>query len=209
MKKSRFEQMQDQMKVKLGPEQGGRIAGMMKDEYDVLCGSCKDRPEAFERHMHKNIFPVAASFRALQKEGIERQQAAEIAGDAFLELIEEPAEAIRKILRIPGLYRMMPWLWKKYVPELFGEDAGFRFRFYHTDRHRVKFDMLECPYLHLCRQLDCMELAPVFCKTDDICYGNMHKRLKWDRTKTLAGGGDCCDFDLKVTDRVKKNARRR
>ena len=70
--------------------------------------------------------------------------------------------------------------------------------FYPTDGHRAKFDMQQCPYFQICQELQCMELAPTFCETDDICYGNMHPRLIWNRTKTLARGGDCCDFDLYV-----------
>lgn len=42
----------------------------------------------------------------------------------------------------------------------------------------------------------CPELTQFFCKSDDICYGNLHPKLVWARTKTLGMGGDCCDFKL-------------
>ena len=66
--------------------------------------------------------------------------------------------------------------------------------------------MTKCPYLDLCNQLGYSQLAPIFCATDDACYGNMHKYLKWKRTKTMARGGDFCDFDLKIEkdDKQKK-----
>ena len=39
----------------------------------------------------------------------------------------------------------------------------------------------------------CPELCPLFCDVDDVTYGGLHK-LGFSRTKTLGGGGDCCDF---------------
>ena len=129
---------------------------------------------------------------------MEREQASELAQSTFLKLMEVPANMIRKMLKIPGLYRTMPWIWKKAMPKMFGEDAGFKFSFYPTDGKQVKFDMLACPYYQMCQELGCPELGPVFCTTDDVCYGHMHPKLIWNRTKTLARGGDCCDFDLYI-----------
>ena len=196
MKKTRFEQMQEEICRRLEPEQGPEIAAQMRTEYDALCAI--PRPQALERHTHNNIYPVAAAFRSLLKSGMERPQAAQLARDAFLELMQSPAAAIQKMMKVPGLYRLMPWLWKTLMPRLFSQEAGFRFHFCPTDRHQVKFDMLACPYHRICLELDCPELAPVFCMTDDICYGHMHRKLIWNRTKTIAGGSDLCDFDLYI-----------
>ncbi len=195
MKKTRFQQMQDRMLLQFDSEQGQRIVQFMEKEYQTLCAAYADRP-ALAAHTEKNIFPVVTAFRALLAEGMERTQAAKVAQDTFLQLMEAPADLIRKLLKVPGLYRLMPKLWKTMASKLFSEDAGFRYRFYPTDGHRAKFDMLACPYHQICKELDCLELAPTFCTTDDICYGHMHPKLIWNRTKTLAKGGDVCDFDL-------------
>ena len=47
------------------------------------------------------------------------------------------------------------------------------------------------------------EMAAHGCPADeerDICYGNMHPKLIWGRTKTIGHGGDCCDFKLTLED---------
>ena len=196
VKKTRFQEMQEQMNRRFGSEQGQRIAGRMTQEYEKLCREYANQPKALVNHTHHNIFPVVTAFRALLAEDMERSEAAKVAGDAFLELMEVPAQAIRKMLKLPGLYRLMPWIWKTFVPKMFSEEAGFRSCFYPTDGKQVKFDMLACPYRQVCQELDCEELASVFCTTDDVCYGQMHPHLIWNRTKTLARGGDKCDFDL-------------
>ena len=105
---------------------------------------------------------------------------------------------IRKLCKIPGFYRLVPRIWKKAAFQLFGPEAGFASVLYDTPGSEVKFDMTACPYFETCKKLGCPEIAPIFCRSDDICYGHMHRKLIWNRTKTLARGGDCCDFDLYV-----------
>ncbi|MBQ6608822.1 MAG: L-2-amino-thiazoline-4-carboxylic acid hydrolase [Oscillospiraceae bacterium] len=39
-----------------------------------------------------------------------------------------------------------------------------------------------------------------FCDADDICYGNMHPKLIWGRTKTIGRGDECCNFLLQYRD---------
>ena len=202
MKKKRFEQMQNQVAGTFGERQGKHIADRMKEEYDRLCSGSDGISDPMEKHKRNNIFPVAAAFYVLMEEGMERNEAADLAGRCFLALMEDVAVSIRRIMKFPGAYRMMPWLWKVMMPKLFSQESGFSFSFYPTGSDRVKFDMTACPYLQVCRELDCMELAPVFCTTDDICYGNMHPKLIWNRTQTLARDGKPCDFDIYIK---KKN----
>lgn len=196
MKQTRFMQMKDQMLARYGQQDGEKLVQLMEQEYEKLSSDYADRPSSLQNHLHNNIFPVVTAFHALIAMGKSRQQAADEAGAVFLKLMDDIADSIRRALKVPGLHRLIPWIFKTMMPKLFTEDAGFRFTFHPTDRHRATFDMQECPYLQVCRELDCPEIAPVFCATDDTCYGNMHPNLIWNRTKTLARGGDCCDFDL-------------
>ena len=198
MKKTRFEQFREHMQTKVPPQKSELIAMRMDEEFNKLCAGDDNIPEDFVKHAHNNIYPVISAYEALRRDGMEAQAAAELAGSSFLELMEIIAGTIRKAMKFPGLYRSMPWLWKTMMPKLFSPASGFRFKFYPTDKNQVKFDMTACPYHSLCKSLGYEELAPVFCATDDVCYGNMHPKLIWNRTKTIARGGDLCDFDLYI-----------
>ena len=57
----------------------------------------------------------------------------------------------------------------------------------------------ECPYFNNCVKYECIELGTAFCNADDISYGNIHHKLYWGRTKTLARGNEYCDFILKIS----------
>lgn len=57
------------------------------------------------------------------------------------------------------------------------------------------FDYYECGVCKLCRDEGCFELAKYMCRLDFLMVGLMGIRL--ERTKTLAEGGDFCDFRFK------------
>lgn len=198
MKQTRFEQMKHQILNHIDAEPGARVVSRMEEEYEILCRNDSEKSPDLIRHLHNNIYPVVAAFRALMAVGMPREEASALAQNTFLELMEAPAASIRKLCRIPGFYRMVPWLFAKLMPRLFKKEAGFAFTFHPAEPGHVRFDMKACPYWEACQELNCPEIAPVFCTTDDICYGNMHPNLFWNRTKTIARGGDLCDFNLQV-----------
>ena len=198
METKRLKQMQGEMHRLLKEDEYQLVSPMMEEEFLELVEKHKDLPAAFIHHTQSNIFPVVVTYHALIKIGYEKTKAQALAEEAFLDLMKTPMKMIQNFMKIPGLYHIMPWLWKTMMPKLFSPEGGFAFDFKNVNNHQVKFDMTACPYLKLCKELDCEELAPIFCATDDLCYGNMHPCLKFTRTKTLARGGDCCDFDLKI-----------
>ena len=86
----------------------------------------------------------------------------------------------------------------RILHNVFGESSGFELRDTKTEKDICHIDMLSCPYNSICRACGCPELTKLFCGSDDTAYGNMHKKLSWERTKTLGRGDDCCDFILRI-----------
>ena len=60
------------------------------------------------------------------------------------------------------------------------------------DDYEFGFDYHECGVVKLCRDEGCPELAKYLCRLDFMTAELMGLGLR--RTKTLAEGGDCCDF---------------
>tara|TARA_Y100001934_G_C12131269_1_gene667947 strand:- start:238 stop:897 length:660 start_codon:yes stop_codon:yes gene_type:complete len=65
------------------------------------------------------------------------------------------------------------------------------------DVSEVKFTVSHCHFPHLSEAAGCPELAPMFCKTDEVYFGNLEKTVNLDRPHTLATGGPNCPFTLK------------
>lgn len=145
----------------------------------------------------EQILPCIAFYEVLVKEKGSKEDALDFYGKLCLLKIEKMAKIIPIVMKLPGLYKVMPKLFNKMLGSLFGEKAGFKSENTSTEGG-FSVDMTVCPYVEMCRKYDCFEIVEFFCKSDDICYGNMHPKLVWGRTKTLGTGGDCCDFKLYV-----------
>jgi len=78
----------------------------------------------------------------------------------------------------------------------FGPKGGFKNQFGVMNKQEANFDILECPYCKYLQELGCPELGPGFCKSDEYVYGNLDA-FAFERTQTLATGGEKCDFCLR------------
>lgn len=179
-------------------EKAERIAINAEKIYGRLCLENENEPRALQMHTRKSIYPAIAAFQAMLKEDINRNDAAEILYRYYEKQSEPVGNAIRTILKIPYLYKLVPSFFTQMTKKSFGEAAGFRAKWLCASKNKMQFDMLVCPYQDICVQYSCPEIVRSFCRADDICYGNMHVKLYWRRTKTLGLGGDCCDFRLTI-----------
>lgn len=143
----------------------------------------------------QQILPSIAFYEALLKEEGSEDKALVLYEKWCFLKIEKMAKIFPALLKIPGLYKKIPAIMTILLDKTFGHAAGFDY----TEKeikNGFAADMTVCPYVETCKKYGCPELAQFFCKSDDICYGNMHPKLVWGRTKTLGTGGDCCDFSL-------------
>lgn len=182
----------------LGNRKADHIAENAQKIYEQLCAENTEEPKALHMHTRNSIYPAIAAFLAMLKEDIDRESAAELLYTYYEKRNEPIGNAIRSILKVPGLYRLVPRFFTRMTKKSFGETAGFRTKWLCTNKKEMQFDMLVCPYQDICLRYGCPEIVRSFCRADDICYGNMHSKLHWGRTKTLGLGGDCCDFRLTI-----------
>lgn len=124
--------------------------------------------------------------------------------DAVMEWIDESlqtfglnaAAALNRIMRFPGMKALFLPGMRKMAKSMFGPKGGFRNRMGLVTKQETHFDILECPYCKYVKELGCPELGPGFCKSDEYSYGNL-KDFTFERTQTLATGGEKCDFCMR------------
>lgn len=157
----------------------------------------ENKPKGELEHLQQ-ILPSIAFYETLRdKEGNQEKALNMFEKWCFqkIEKIAKIAKWIPVIMKIPGLYKKIPSFMNKLLDAKFGPRAGFEY-IQRDCENGFAADMTKCPYVETCKKYGCPELAQFFCKSDDICYGNMHPKLIWGRSKTLGTGGDCCDFNL-------------
>ena len=160
------------------------------------------------RHLESQILPGIAAYETLQTV---------LPKDVALAAVHGYVEArawklkriIRGLMRLPGLYRLVPGIFCKQTPKLFGTAAGFAAREIQTGGGVWRIDMTSCPYHDACVRYDCPELCPSFCDSDDITYDGMHPKLVWHRTQTLGRGGQLLRLFPENSRKIKKNRGKR
>lgn len=169
-----------------------------RELYHQLCQTYRDDPPARKVHTEGMIYAGVALYWALQEGGRPKEEALAQTDAIFQSFAQKEGAKLRALLRVPGLYRLVPWVMRTLVPRKYSSQAGFQMTFYPAGWGRARFDVTACPYHSTCAALGCPELTGVFCGTDDCCYGDMHPKLRWRRTQTIGRGGERCDFDLEI-----------
>lgn len=191
-------QVVSHLEEKYGGKKAQAIMAKALKRYDELLEENKDEPKAYYMHTRERIYPSIAVFDALLNEGIERKEAENFVIAYYRWRSEGMASKVKAIFRIPGLYKIVPKFFYNMTQKSFGPQAGFTSENGYLSKTEMRFDMVKCPYHDICTRYGCQEIVKGFCDADDICYGDMHPRLSWDRTKTIGHGDGICDFRVHI-----------
>ncbi len=149
-------------------------------------------------HSHlRQLLPCIAFYELLIELEGSREQAMKVFDQWTMPEIEKYGKSMQNLMKIPGLYRLVPGIFDRLMDKMYGAEAGFQSKRVQGAKGFAR-DTVQCPYLLTCERYGYPELTQYFCKSDDISYGNMHPKLVWARTKTLGRGDDCCDFRLYI-----------
>ena len=186
------------MVLKYGEEVTARVMRNAVTRYHELLLIHASEIREIRKHTAAKIYPVIGLYEAMLKEGISKEDALEFIDWSCCKRAKKEAEYIQFILLFPGLYKLMPGVFRRITKKNYSRKAGFEVNMYDTESSRTKFDMTKCLYCDACKENGVPELAVCFCHASSVKKGKMHQRLKWNRTKTLGEGADYCDFDLSV-----------
>lgn len=149
--------------------------------------------KAVEKHMRYFILPEIAFYRSMQQNGIEKE-------NAFRFLHHELQKPAIKSKRIIGIFKILPyfffivkWIVKKTMAKDFPK-AGWQTEWKEDNKKELAMNIHSCLYLETFKAYGCPEICKATCDTDITTYRGLAPKVNFVRTKTLAEGGDCCDF---------------
>lgn len=186
------------LEARFGETKAQAIVSSAFVRYDELLEENGDEPKAYHMHTRERIYPAIAAFYAMLGEGVDRAEAADFLVGYYTWRAGGMARVIKILLRIPGLYKVIPKLFFSMTQKAFGPQAGFAAKDSHLSKDEMRLNMVRCPYMDACVRYGCPEIVRGFCDADDVCYGDMHPKLTWERTKTLGYGFDACDFRIRI-----------
>lgn len=145
------------------------------------------------RLLEGRILPVAALYLSLLDEGMEGPAAV---AEVQRELAVWFAPQVRIVQaggKTPLAYPMLRWS----MPSVVRVDDGGKIQpaeWLELSSEQIAFNVRECFCVNMLAKLGMPELAPVFCALDDQLLQDYSPQVAWERTQTLARGGDVCDF---------------
>lgn len=179
------------------PEQARELNAALDKRLAEMRRAHENDTKEKKEHLEGQILPGIAAYETLQTV-MPKEEARKTVHDYVEQRAWKLRAIILKLMRVPGLYRLVPSLFTNGTRKMFGETAGFAAKEYQTSGGVWRIDMVKCPYHDTCVQYGCPELCACFCDSDDITYDGLHKNLVWRRTKTLGRGDGCCDFCIRV-----------
>ena len=132
------------LKERYGTETGTNVMEYAYKKYEELRRENEKDPKAVKAQTETKIYPGISLLMGMLEEGIERNEAISFLDMSICKESETQAKQLRNLMKIPGLYKLMPVMFNVVTKKQFGEAAGFKYHFYPTDRSRSKFDMTTC-----------------------------------------------------------------
>ncbi|MGZ3645723.1 MAG: L-2-amino-thiazoline-4-carboxylic acid hydrolase [Ktedonobacteraceae bacterium] len=178
---------------KHGEIQGTILAARTQARYEALYN---ERPHfthpALRWHLEQKILPGLALYQVLSKEN--NDQGAVLAEVGSLLVL-----GLRVFTKFVNMYRYLPLPFAIRRQILRASLLAFPQQGWDIDQieqseRSFAFTIHRCFYLDVLTAYGAPELTALYCRLDDLLYATLSPSIRWERTKTLGRGDDCCDF---------------
>ena len=119
----------------------GRLQSLRQENADAT----KEK----QRHLEGQILPGIAAYETLQTV-LPKEQALQTVHGYVEQHAQNFRRTLTKLLRLPGLYRLVPGIFASATKKHFGQSAGFAAKEYQTSGGVWRIDMTRCPYHDTC-----------------------------------------------------------
>ncbi len=180
---------------KHGEVQGAILAARIQTRYEAFYN---ERPHfthpALRWHLEQNLLPGLALYRVLREESNDRDAVLAETGSllaigATPRALHRSTRALAHLPRPFAIFRQMLKISLLAYPR-----QGWEIERGEQSKSSFSFTVSCCFYLDVLSAYGAPELTPLYCQLDDLAYADLSPAIRWERTKTLGRGGDCCDF---------------
>jgi len=161
-------------------------------KFDLLMEENKNAESYRMSHLRSSILPVIAVYQGCRDSNIDKDISYRIAHTAMMDACRRPSRVMSLFGKLPFSYSVLRKVLPGFLSKTY-DNRLWNFSWKQNDKDSVRVDAASCPYFEACVHYGVPELGAIFCEGDDKSFGNM-KHVGWGRTKTLAKGGDSCDF---------------
>ena len=177
---------------RLGADDAAALWVRAESRLDGMLVQFSTLPKGEKPQVERFVLPTCAIYFELA-DVFGKNEAFQMMDDYMAEYSANAAKAFRRIVALPGGRGFFMRVFGKVVALSFGEKQGYKNVAHERTANRIVYDVLTCPYQRTFAQLGAPELCQLFCRNDEVCYGDLDG-IRFVRTGTLAKGASCCDF---------------
>ncbi len=194
LKRSKLSFIKNDCITQFGATEGIKISN---DASEMLTELLEDagfrNSKAVEMHMRQFIFPEIAFYRAMQKNGIGKEEACRFLDDEIQKRAQRSSKRFRTFSRLPWFFPIVKWVIKKAMAYGFPKE-GWKTEWKEDNENELAMNMHSCLYMEIFTQYGCPELCKANCESDVTIFRGMEPKVLFVRTQTISGGADFCNF---------------
>lgn len=174
----------------LGENDGVKIYELQQKRLEKLIQEIKNKSETQTKCLKETILPRIAIYQVLSENEKYSKHALNLIEKYLCDVVAvSQHETYVKLQKFPCFYGIFKkgMIYNVTKKDLWEADI--------TPKEKGSFgvNIKKCLWYDACKENGCPEICKFFCECDDIIYVGLRK-MEFKRTKTLARGGDCCDF---------------
>lgn len=175
---------------RFGQTEGTELWEKAQNIYEELIPFAGEESDGRKKNLLSSVYPFAAVYRALSAAGYSKEAALEHV-TAIME--RKTLSSSRKMYKRMGRLPFFFVLFKKMFSMGLRGDS-WKVVWIENSRELFAYDIKECLWHDACTDLGCPELCSIFCRNDEINFGDVSRQLHFRRSTALGYGGKCCDF---------------
>ncbi|MBQ9005794.1 MAG: L-2-amino-thiazoline-4-carboxylic acid hydrolase [Atopobiaceae bacterium] len=192
LKGRKYDTLLAQLVDRLGTDGAAALWVRAERRLDGMLTQSKRLPKGERPQVEGFVLPTCALYFELT-DAFGKDEAFRMVDDYMAEYSANASKAFRLIVALPGGRGFFMRAFGKVVGLAFGEKQGYVNAMHECTPDRIAYDVLTCPYHRTFAQMGAPELCQLFCRNDEICYGDLDG-IRFVRKGTLAKGASHCDF---------------
>lgn len=192
LKGKKYRTLMARLADRLGADAAASLWVRAERRLDGMLVQSGSLPKGERLQVERFVLPTCAIYFELA-DAFGRGEAFRMVDDYMAEYSANAAKAFRVIVALPGGRGFFMRVFGKVVALAFGERQGYVNEMHECTAERIAYDVVACPYQRTFAQMGAPELCQLFCRNDEVCYGDLDG-IRFVRTGTLAKGASCCDF---------------
>ena len=178
---------------KHGEVQGAILAARVQARYQALYD---ERPHfthlALRWHLEQKILPGLALYQVLSQENSDQDAVLAEIGSLLVIGLRDFSRFVNMYTYLPLPFALMRHMFRASL--LAYPQQGWDIKQVENSKTSFAFNVHRCFYLDILTAYGAPELTSLYCRLDDLLYAAWSPSIRWERTKTLGRGDDCCDF---------------